>query len=267
MWSTRSTRSATRGVLGAVWTVLLAFPLGPAGARGETRTALPETVSFYAFLRTGWVVPSFGELKRLGTVGRPEDPADVLMSFPRVFSFRLEEDAQVEPSAKLLAARRGPKIRDPQTGRDLGTWVRLTGVLEVIEVQDGICRVGVKHQVGVVEPGDVVVAGYEEAWKRWEKAREGGPVPPAGLTGRVAAVLPDPPEATAPARAVVNVGTAQGVHAGAVFELRDPPVGNILSSPSAKGYVVDAGESYSLVRIFSVQKAPRRGQEVRFPRE
>jgi len=129
----------------------------------------------------------------------------------------LPKDEDVAPGTLLVTTRDEEDVDHPATGKDMGSLVKVSGLMQVIEIKDGypVCKI-------IKSLYDIKKSDMAEPFKEPELVYEPVPKDPAlkGEWGYVVAAL-DNTQLNAPVHAVyLDLGSDDGVKPGDVFTVR-----------------------------------------------
>jgi hypothetical protein len=232
--------------------------------KGDTGVApksrINRNISFYYFLRAGYIVSESSEIPSLGEVIGTD--GDLAYSTPKKFFVRLvSPKTEVKPGDLWVVYRAVDRVGKPET-EFFGFLTRNLAVVKVVEVQKQRCQVEVKKSFGYIENGDKVKP-YDGEIQRWKDAHSKKPLPTQPIQCMVAGGEPKHDQLTETDFIILTAGSKKGVVEGQVFELRSGRETGFLEKPiqifCGKAQVFYVGPFYSMARILKSRVAIQKG--------
>jgi hypothetical protein len=113
----------------------------------SSKARINRNLSFYYFLRSGYVVSDSSEIPCLGEV--VEANGEMFYSTPKKLFVRLiSPNTEVKPGDLWVVYRAQDQVREPKSGFS-GIWANNLAVVKVLEVQKQRCQAEVKNHSGL----------------------------------------------------------------------------------------------------------------------
>jgi hypothetical protein len=214
------------------------------------KVRINRNVSFYYFLRAGYIVSNSSEVPSLGGVFGVS--GELGYSAPKKMFIRLASpDTEVKEGDLWVVYRMTDQVSVPKSGFR-GFWVRNLAVVKVLEVQKNRCQVQVVKSFGVISNGDKVKP-YDVEIQRWKDAHLKKPLPAQPIQCVVAGGEPNHEQLTETDFIILTAGSKKGVVEGQIFELRSNLKTDPLEKPvkilNGKAQVFYVGPNYAMARI------------------
>ena len=220
------------------------------------RTRASDQITFYYFLRAGYVVEGNDRIPAVGKVSETYDTQSIISTGQKIYA-EIDQKKGVKAGDLLIAYRlMVNNLKESQSGFS-GDWVNNLGIVKVLEVQRKYCLVESIKSFEPFQKGDSLRI-YNDEIKRWKEAQTKKILPPHEIHCYVAGGESGRTQYSQSDFIVLTTGSKKGVVEGQTFEIRKAGTHGIFDEVThtfiGKAQVFYVGLNYSMAQIvFSVE--------------
>ncbi len=230
------------------------------------RTRASDQITFYYFLRAGYVVDSNDRIPVVGKVSETYDAQSIISTGQKIYA-EIGQKKGVKVGDLLIPYRlMVNNLKEPHSGFS-GDWVKNLGIVKVLEVQRKYCLVESIKSFEPFQKGDSLRI-YNDEIKRWKQAQTKKILPQHEIHCYVAGGESGRTQYAQYDFIVLTAGSKKGVVEGQTFEIRKAGARGVFDETihalKGKAQVFYVGPSYSMAQIVSSVEPIEQGFEASY---
>jgi hypothetical protein len=205
---------------------------------------------FHYLIQAGYLTRSASHIPQLGTIAASSHDDNALTTGMHL-AVKLRAKETVKEGDLLMVYRVLDEVKDPETNRSLGVFVKNLGILKVTRVEAGFAQADV-DKVFTTFYKNESVKSFEDELDRWKQSRRRRPLSADPIECTVASCSQGSDRAIMNETIILNAGEDQGVVAGMDFELKKPVEATVYKkvwTKVGKARVFYVGGKYSMAKV------------------
>ncbi|HEY5040175.1 MAG TPA: hypothetical protein VIJ93_13995 [bacterium] len=232
----------------------------PSAEKPLVKTRIDDSIGFYYFVKSGYVVPDESKIPSIGHVLSGIDN-QISYSTPHKTFIELSPKMSVKVDDILVVYHATDPVREAHSG-EVGIWVRNLAIVRVVEIQKQRCLVEVKASFGTFQEKDKVKL-YDDEIQRWNQAHVKKEITNRSIKCYVAGGEPGQDYFNQTDFILLTAGKKNGVVEGQIFRIDEQKGGNFIEDsirvPKGKAKVFFVGPNYSVAQILSNHESIKNG--------
>jgi hypothetical protein len=233
----------------------------PSAEKPLIKTRIDDSIGFYYFVKSGYVVSDKSKISSIGSVLGTLD-SQISYSTPhKTFVELLSSKTGVKVDDLLVVYHVTDPVQEEHSGQ-MGFWVKNLAIVRVVEVQKQRCLVETKASFGSFQEKDKVKF-YDDEIKRWNQAHLKKEVSTHPLKCYVAGGEPGQEYFNQTDFILLTAGTKKGVVEGQLFRIYEQKdrsfIEDSIQVPKGKAKVFFAGPDCSIAQILSNHESIKSG--------